>query len=286
MANLVKVGNIKTSFVFLGEHCEIQVCFLDKTANAPVTVTRPSFKVLDSNGNEVSLRILKPLSPMSNKEGYYKVTFLSNSGLSVGTYTIVFSGYYPDDSKPKNKIEITSQIEILAVDNVQIKMDLLQRRVHDHITELYQIDDPEQYKFDEGDLYNALKLASDRWNEEPPTTEFGVNNLASTVDNFPFPALELDIAEYYLLTPEIILEIWNTISYSDDVQFNINRAPMLQSYVQMKMQNVEQRLKAIKKDWVWRNTRVKGIKSTKIPTRALRQLSFVPQLSFISTGGY
>lgn len=286
MANLVKVGNVKTSFIFLGEHCEIQVCFLDKTAQAPVTVTNPSFQILDSNGNEVTVRILKHLSPMENREGYYKVTFLATGALTDGRYDLVFSGYYPDDSKPKNKIEIKSSIEIVPVDNLQITMELLKRRVHDHLTEFYQIDDPETYKFDDGDLYGALKMATDRWNEQPPVTEEGVNNLASTVDNFPFPALQLDLAECYLLTPELLLEIWNTISYSDDISFNVNRAPMLQSYIQWKMQDLTQRLMKIKPDWVWRRTRVKGIKSTKMPLRALRQLSFLPQLSFLSTGGY
>jgi len=286
MANLVKVGNVQTSFVFLGEHCEIQVVFLDKTANAPVTVVNPSFSILDSNGNAVNVRILKPLSPIGNKEGTYKVTFLATNVLTNGTYDLVFSGYYPDNTKTKNKIEIKSTIEIITVDNLQVKMELLKRSVHDHITELYQIDDREKFKFDDGDLYSALRKATDRWNEEPPATPPSYSNLAFTVDSFEFPALQIDLAECYLLTPELILEIWNTINYSDDISFNINRAPMLQSYVTWKMNDITQRLNKIKKDWVWRTTRVKGIKSTRIPTRALRQLSFVPALSFLSTGGY
>lgn len=286
MANLVKVGQVQTSFVFLGEHCEIQVTFLDNTAGAPVTVVKPQFQMLDSNKNSVNLRILKPLAPMVNKEGTYKVTFLTTATTpTIGTYDLVFSGYYPDDSKAKNKLEIRSSIEIMTVDSVQTKMDMLQRQVHDHLTEFYQIDDPEKYKFDDGDLYMALKKATDRWNEEPPTTEQG-NNMMATIENIPFPAIQMDLAECYLLRPEIILEIWNTITYSDDISFTINRAPMLQSYVNWLLQDCTQRIMKIKKDWIWRNLHIKAIKSTKIPTRALRQMSFIPQLSFISTGGY
>jgi len=286
LANIVKADSVKTSFVFLGEHCEIKVVFLDKVANAPVTVVNPSFKIKDSAGNDINLRILKPLTPMGNQDGLYHVTFLTtNGGLTTGTFDLVFTGYYPDNTKEDNKLEIKSSIEVFAVDTIQTKMDMLKRKAHDHIAQAYEIDNPEEFKFDDGDLYSALKQATDRWNEEPPVTVHP-SNLEATIENAPFPQIQMDFAECYLLRPEIILEIWNTIQYSDQVTFNINRAPMLQSLMQATLNDVTQRIKLVKKDWVWRNTSVHALKSSKLPLRALRQISMTPQLGFISSGGY
>lgn len=282
MANLTTIGQPETNFISLGSHCEIRVTFLDKRGKAPVTVSNPSFKILKEDKTEVNLRTLKPLAPTGKRTGEYKVSFLSD-GLTSGRYLLNFTGWYPDrkGTEEDNKIEVNSEVEIFGVDGVQVIIDLLRNQLHDHVPEQYKIDNPEEFKWEDGDLYNALNKSLSAWNSSDPPSQG--NDVITRIEDFPFLDILLLGGEWYALNQEGILEIWNTMTYSDDITFTLNRFPMLMQKLQMVQQMWLEKIKTSKKVWAWQQVHVRGIKSMKLPVRALRQLSMTPQLSFLSS---
>lgn len=274
---------IQNNFLFLGEHCEIKTIFKDSVAGANVNVKAPELVIKDIDDNVMNLRYLVPLCPTGAKDGEYYSTFLTE-GLSEGRYYITATGYYPDDTTPANKLTNTDEIEVRAIDTVQGYINVLREQLNDHLPMLYLIDDPEKYRWSDGELYNCLKRSVAAYNETPPVSLTATGSY--TLDNFPHFDLMLWGAEFYALNQKGLLEIFNTIIYNDDISFTIDRFPKLMQKLAMLIQNWLIKMKEMKKDEMWRRAKPVGIKSTKLPGRVIRNLSFVPAFSFLGNSGY
>lgn len=281
MANVQEINKLNSSFHFLGEMCEIKCIFTQPTTGAPVHVFNPKFKIIKSDGTDVNLRTLVPLSPTGIKEGEYKTSFLSD-GITDGIYDLEFSGYYPDADDEKNKIVLTSKVEIFQVDSVQVLINMLRTQLHDHLPSLYWIDNTETYKWEDTDLYNALQMSVDAWNATPPVSH---GARMATIDTFPYRNTLLEGAEYYALNQKYILENWNKLQYSDDISFQIDRTGGLLNKINILVQTWRNNLVTMKRDYAIRVlSNPKGIKSLRLPTRVLQQLSLTPVFSFLSSG--
>jgi len=286
MANVQQVDKIESKFQFVGEFCEIRLSFLDKISNAPVIVQNPSMKV-EKKINDVfesfPLELLVGLSPSGAKYGEYRTTFFSDN-LEQGTYRMIFSGFYPDVSKQENLIELKSEFEVFPVSDFQSLLFSLRIQLADNKPELYWIDDPDKFRWDDGELFNAFKWSMDNWNATPPVSSG--NNLLNKNNLLSFPLVSVIMigAEYFALNQKYNLENFNKLGYSDDLSFNIDRASGIMSKLQMLQQGWLDKLSVMKKDYTLRHTNALGIKSTRIPARALKQLSLVPSMSFISSG--
>lgn len=282
MNNITEINSIQPSFVFLNRYCEVRTIFRDKTANAPVNVVRPRFSISRSSDNSpVSVTMMKPLSATGATEGEYSVSFLSDK-LVEGVYKVKASGYYPDNSTEANLIEQEDEFEVMNVDNIQAMINKLRVQLHDHLPKLYVIDDPEKFRWSDGELFECLERAVDFWNETPPTSASSTYSL----ETFPHPDLVFWGGEFFALNMKGLLEIFNTIQYNDDISFTIDRFPKLQQKMQMLLNTWVTRVKELKKYQTWSKTSPLGIRSTKLPLRALQGLSLTPFFSFLSGSGY
>jgi hypothetical protein len=277
-----QINQLESSFHFLGEYCELKVIFKEKKTNAPVQVVNPQF-IIKKDNNPITLRTLVPLSPTGIKTGEYKTSFLS-TGLTTGIHDLTFTGFYPDEKAEKNRIEITSSFQIFEVDGVQTLLMMLRTQLHDHRPKLYWLDATDEYKWEDKDLYNALQFSVNAWNSTPPVS---YQNSLATIDSHPFVGMLLQGAEYFAIQQKYVIENWNKLSYSDDTTLNIDRTGGLMQLLQTLQQTWLENMKLTKKDYVLRVQGVpKGIKSIRIPTRALMNLSLTPAFSFLSNGGY
>lgn len=281
MNNVSEFGNIESNFIFLNRYCTIVTTFKDNTASAPVSVVRPTLSVT-KDGNPVTLQIMKPLSPTGATEGQYSASFLSDN-LTEGIYKIKATGYYPDNTAEVNLLSQEDEIQIMNVDNIQSMINMLRVQLHDHLPKLYIIDDPEKFRWEDGELFQCLERAVDFWNETPPISSL---NSSYSLDTFPHPDVMLWMGEFYALNMKGLLEIFNTMSYNDDISFTIDRFPKIQQKMQMLLNTAVQRIKEMKKDSTWRRSKPLGIRSTKLPLRAIQGLSLQPFFSFLSGSGY
>lgn len=276
-------------FHFLNRYCEIVTTFTDDSG-AGVDVVSQGIKInqkISDNGSdgeykEVPVTIMVPFSPSGLKQGEYKVSFLSDN-LVEGEYLIEAWGYYPDKSIEGNKQTKKDKFQIYSVNSTQKYVMMLRNQVSDHLPQLYIIDPKTTFKWNDGDLFIALERSVQFWNETPPLT-YAYSNY--TIDNFPFFDIMLWGGEIYALNQKGILEIWNTLNITDEVAFNIDRSGKVLSLAQQFSNMWVLKIKEMKKDLIIRRTRVQGIKSIKFPLRAIRALSFIPNLSFLSTGGF
>ena len=276
-------------FHFLNRHCEIVTTFTDDSG-AGVNVTNQGVKIsqrINDNGpdggyQEIPVTIMVPFSPSGLKDGEYKVSFLSDN-LVESEYLIEAWGYYPDKNIESNKQTKKDKFQIYSVNSTQKYVMMLRNQLHDHLPQLYIIDSKTQFKWNDGDLFIALERSVEAWNETPPLS---VPYSNYTIDNFPYFDIMLWGGEIYALNQKGILEIWNTLNISDEVAFNIDRSGKVISLAQQFSNMWFQRIKDMKKDLEARRTRVQGIKSLRFPIRAIRALSFIPNLSFLSSGGF
>lgn len=280
MNNVSEFGSIESNFIFLNRYCTVLTIFRDNTASAPVSVVRPTLSVT-KDGTPVTLKIMKPLSPTGATEGQYSASFLSDN-LTEGIYKIKASGYYPDNTKEENLLEQEDEIQIMNVDNIQSMINMLRVQLHDHLPKLYIIDDPEKFRWEDGELYQCLERAVSFWNETPPVSA----KTTYTLDNYPHSDLMLWMAEFYALNMKGLLEIFNTISYNDDISFTIDRFPKIQQKMQMLLSTCIQRVKELKKYEAWSRQAPLGIRSTKLPLRAIQGLTLQPFFTFLSGSGY
>ena len=288
MANIpVTVEQVDSQYHFLGEFCEIKIVFLDN-ANAPVPVINPEItfqkKQEEDKYELVTITPLTPLSPSGAKEGEYRTTFFSDN-LEVGRYKVIFKGYYPDTSKVENLIEREVEFETFEINGFQSLIEMLRVQLSDHRPELYLIDDPDSFRWNDGDLYSAIKSAMDFWNQTVPVSVGNSIINKDNILNFPIIGSVMLLAEYFGLVQKYNLETVNTITYSDDMTFTIDRSQRLMTRIQQIQQWMENSLINSKKDYVLRySAKVRGIKSTRIPMRALKNLSMTPAFSFLSSG--
>lgn len=281
---------ILPSFHFLGRHCEISTTFTDPISGAPIQVLSPKIKIskkINSDGGKdnyekVEVQTLVDFTPNPLIFGQYKTSFTSDK-LGIGEYLVEAEGWYPDTSIGENRLEKTERFQIHEVSSVQSYIIMLRTQLSDHLPELYIIDDPTKYRWNDGDLFMALERSVQFWNETPPNSSF-ISKY--TIDNFPYWDIMLWGAEFYALNQKGLLEIFNTMNYSDQNAFNLDRWPKVQQKAQMLLDNWVKRVASMKYDLTIRKVKILGIKSTKMPLRAIRALSFIPNLSFMSTGGY
>lgn len=279
---MANVQEIPTYF-YINQYCQVKILFVDNINGANVNVTNPAFNIY-KDGTNIPLTYIRKIGSTGVKTGEYSVSFITDT-LEEGTYTAIATGYYPDATSNQNKITYTSTFDIFDVDNIQQYIRMLRIQLADDFPSAYLIDDPEKYRWTDEQLYSCIYRAVQYWNETPPVST-GVN--LYTVETFPHIDTMLLIAEYYALNMKGILEIFNTIQYNDDTSFTIDRYPKLQSKMSEVLNLFKERVGKMKSDEIFRKTMPLGIKSTRLPIRALRSLSFSsPYLQFLgNSGGY
>lgn len=274
MANLSNVP----SLVYLKGLSELKVKFIQPSTGALLPVKNPNLEMFKNN-NKIDLTFVKNLQPLGTRDGEFGCSFLTDN-LTAGQYNIIATGYYPDNSSEENKIIHTADFDIFEVSTVQQYLNALRVQLNDYLPSRYLIDNPNENLWSDTDLYNALEQSVNYFNDTPPTTA----NIKYTVATMPFVSIMLLGGEYFALNQREILEIFNTIQYTDDISFTIDRSPKLHTKAEQILNKFDERCKIIKKDMIFRRSDVRMIKSSKLPLRALRFMSFIPQFSFVSSG--
>lgn len=269
------------TLVYLKGLSELKVKYIQPSTGALIPVRKPSLQLFKGS-TEVPLTFVKGLQPLGTRDGEYSCSFLT-AGLTADSYNFKAVGYYPDDSTEENLITQTADFDIFEVSTVQQFLNMLRIQLNDYIPARYTIENPNANLWNDTDLYNALEQAVQFFNDTVPAPA----GLKFTVETMPYVNLMLMGAEYFALNQREILEIFNTIQYNDDISFTIDRASKLHTKADQVLQIFKERSKEIKKDIIFRRTDIRILKSSKLPLRALRFMSFIPQFSFVSSGfGY
>lgn len=262
---------------FVGSHVEVQTTF--ETPNgSPVNVTKPK-ATFKKDSVEFLPKVLVPFSSSNLKQGLYRTTFLTNTDQwTAGSYEIILSGYYPDSTTEENLIRQTASLEVSDIASEQTFIEKLRSQVADDLPRLFRIDDPEEFKLSDGEYYSCLELSVSTWNSTPPIGK----SISYEISNFPYLDLLITGGEIYAINKLMMLEIWNTIQYNDDISFTIDRSGKLQSKWQSLQSWYTTRLNAAKKDAAIRASRgTKVLLGSKYPLRTLRALSFNKNFSFV-----
>ena len=266
------------TLMYLKGLSELKVKFIQESTGALLPVRNPDLKMYKGS-NEVDLVYVKHLQPMGTRDGEFSCSFLTDN-LTAGKYNIKATGYYPDDSTEANLVTHLADFDIFDVSSIQQYLNMLRIQLDDYLPSKYLIDNPNENRWSDTDLFNALQQAVNYFNDIPPTTA----SIKFKVETMPYVGLMMMGAEYFALNQKEILEIFNTIQYNDDISFTIDRSPKIHAKAEQILQLFKENCKAIKKDMIYRNIDVKMIKSSKLPLRALRFMSFIPQFSFVSSG--
>lgn len=266
---------------FVGSHVEVFGNFEDPQSQAPVNVLSPK-TTFRRDGDLFVPKILVPLSNQGTEVGKYRTTFITEPNVWVpGSYEIELSGYYPDKEREGNKISYKAALEVSNIASEQSYIELLNNQLSLDLPNLFLIDDPTKFRLSDGDLYSCLQLSVSMWNSTPPVTSIG-SILYYEIDTMPYVDLLITGAEIHAINKLMMLEIWNTIQYNDDISFTIDRAPKLQSKWQSLQTWYTRRLEQAKKDAAIRATRgAKVLLGARFPLRTLRALSFNRQFSFV-----
>lgn len=266
-----------------GDHVEFNCRFV--TGGTYVNVVSPACAMATTGGTPISVAaasMLVPFSKDSSEVGRYKICFLS-SGLSDGEYQITMSGLFPDASG--DTLSLSSLFSVRTAPTIQTYINMVRSALMDILPQLYLIENPEQFLYHDGQLYDALQRSLNAINMTPPVRYvFDFNTV-------PWPNLLIDGAMIYALTSRGVLEISNTLSYNDEISFAIDRAGKLQSMAQMFYANwVTERIR-VKRDYSWSRAKAIGLMSTRLPFTLIRTFSFSPGLkntfdSVQNWGGY
>lgn len=273
----VPAGNLVAS---IGGLIEVTTTFMDKK-KAPTYVYNPkaTFKQGDIDVTD-SIEILTGFGPTGLNVGEYKMTFIT-SNWTPGTYKVTLLGYTdPEDKDGRESSKLTSEgiFQVTDMSPKQGHIDLLRMVLADDIPQFYVIDDPTKFRFQDGQLFSFLKMSVSQWNSTPPVSTGSQNSLyvnPDKFDRFPFMDLLITGAELIALNRETILEILNTLEYTDDITFRIDRAPKFMQKYQMLQTWYTQRLEKAKKDAAMRLTYSMGasaLLSTRLPFRIIRAL--------------
>jgi hypothetical protein len=214
--------------------------------------------------------------PVGDSAGHYKFEFMV-AGMSPGMYDIIFEG---EDPTPGGygPLVVTGGFVVGWVTRLKELVYRLRDRLFDFDPTLYQLMDQKQVWTDNG-LMLALQSAIDTINIFPVASRF-------TIETFPHPGLVIEGGYANALMSRSVLEVFNTMSYSDGHSLQIARSAELRGLAQQAEADFKQLAKSYK-DW-WSlygddNLDASGVGigmgSQSIPLQISRILSWMPNMS-------
>lgn len=256
-------------------------CYCDfAVSGTPVWVTSPSFKLLGPlpSSGDATPTLLRPLQRVDTGEvGVYITTFLTN-GIKEGNYTVQFTGNY--GSTPLTTL---GSMSMRPGDRTQAVIDNLRVALSDKynswIPNQYLTFDPQKHRWEDYELYAALKRAVDDINNAiPPTPE------NFTIGDCPALSLMMLGGQMYALLAKGILEASNFFDITLPVRVTLYKGDKYRDFASFIAQNYYQTLIMWKKGWVIATMRPKIVTMLRVPMRVLRPLS--DNLFFHSVAGW
>ena len=162
----------------------------------------------------------------------------------------------------------------------QTYIELLRGALHDFSGTLYFIEDNSKFFFEDGQLYGALIRALNHISDAKSS-----RYRFSTFLECPWPSLLIDFGVLYALHQRSVTETINDISYNDEINFNIKRAPGFISALQVFKASLDQELKTVKLDYSFARTGFIGMGTTRCPMAISRIFSFIPQAAGLFSWG-
>lgn len=204
----------------------------------------------------------------------YTTTFLT-TGLSPGTYTVDFTGVYNSET-----LHVSGEFSLYTVAREQALINTLRSLLKDTLPQLYIVNIPDQdtFKWRDGELYDCIMQAQNLMNSAPPST------IKFTLSNNPFESYLLNFAVMYALQQRQMLEIQNAINYSDEINFNIDRAGKYASVANVYASFWWQQWILTKKDYNFHQIQHAAVISNRYPLHFIRPLSLLPNSK--NTFGY
>ncbi len=259
-------------------HVEVKCTF--SSGGTAVNVTSPAFNIHHGNGvtgatvTIPAAKLLVPFSKDGSGTGKYRASFLGDTWLPDGDYTFAMTGAFSGGT-----ISNTGIFSARSAGTIQTYIEMLRSALHDYDGIVYLIEDQDKFLVSDGQLYGALNRALNHINDVKPAA------YRFALDNCPWPSLLLDFAVVYALHQLMVLSIPNTISYSDEISFTIDRSAKYQSALQVFKASLEQDLRATKMNYAFSRTGFIGMGSTRIPYAISRIFSFIPQASGLFAWG-
>jgi len=273
---IVDYSKQTTGIAYEESHVTLYCQFL--VDNTPVYVENPTFE-LRYNSNPVSnLYLLTPLHRSEDKEGYYKVTFLTN-GLQEGDYEVYFSGIYEG-----NLLEITGNLTLKKTPRVQYLIDMLHTSLgatYDlKVPKQYLIYDPNKHFWEDGKLYSFLQLALQDINAMPPlSTGF-------TLEDVPITNYLIMGAQIYAIMSIVAMEIGAYFDVSVPIRINLYKGDKWENLARFYENRYLENLRKWKRYYTFITTRPGAITSLRIPYRVLRPLTVNRLTKILTPNGY
>ncbi len=259
-------------------HVEVKCTF--SSGGTAINVTNPAFNIHHGNGvtgATVSIpaaKLLVPFSKDGSGTGKYRATFLGDTWLPDGDYTFAMTGAFSGGT-----ITNTGIFSARSAGTEQTYIELLRSALHDYSGVLYLIEDREKFFFEDGQLYGALNRALNHINDAKSS------RYRFTLTTVPWPSLLLDFGVVYALHQRSVREVADTVQYSDEISFTIDRSSKYISALQVFKASLDQDLKTIKMDYSFSRTGFIGMGTTRVPYSLSRIFSFIPQASGLFAWG-
>ena len=195
-------------------------------AGAYLDVTLPTVQV-SKDGIPVPLKTLSPTVGTALYQlnrvsvGMYSFVFYTQ-GLVPGLYTIVFSGGDPTTAPNYGVLTITGGFTLGSVSYELNLVMKLRQQLMDYDPRLYTIIDQNSTVWRDECLLGYLGSALTDINMTPTPSNFGM------VD-FPYAGILIDGGYGRALRAASVLEIWNTMTYTDEISFSVDRSQKLQA---------------------------------------------------------
>ena len=260
-------------------HVEVKCTF--SSGGTAVNITNPIFNIYSGpgvTGTTVSIPAANNLVPFSKDgsgTGKYRATFLGDTWLPDGDYTFAMTGVYSGGT-----ITNTGIFSARSAGTIQTYIELLRSALHDWDSVIYYIENNDAFYFDDGQLYGAVNRALNHISDcKPSAYRFG------TFASCPWPSLLLDFGVVYALHQKSVIETVNSISYQDEVSFNIDRSGKFITALQVFKAGLEQDLRSTKMNYAFSRAGAIGMGTTRVPYAISRIFSFVPQASGLFSWG-
>lgn len=188
-----------------------------------VDVTSPKGYIKDSTGTKLALKTLNVETSLGSKEytltrlgtGFYSISFYTDR-MTHGIYDLCFEG--TGSVLPYNPITVTGQFVVGFVSRHQDLIYRTRQQLQDVDPSLYTLISPLINAWTDPSLLGFIEATLNDLNFIPPSSVF-------TIDSCPVWSMLVDGAVVKALRAASVRENWNTMSYSDEYNLSISRAP-------------------------------------------------------------
>lgn len=268
--HLHNVNEASKDLYYTDAHIEL-VCLFKKD-DVAVEVVNPTATFSPT----APLTILRHFSRSEDVEPEIKyVTTFLTTGLDPGDYTVQFSGEYQGET-----LTASGEFSLYTVNRTQTLINLVRSMLKDVLPQLYiaNIPDEDTFKWRDGELFDCLGLAQNLMNSAPPV------DIKFTLTSNPFEAYLINFAVMYALQQRQMLEIQNSINYSDEINFSIDRQGKYASVGNVYVSTWWMQWVLAKKAYAFSKINHKVVISNRYPLHFIRPLSMLPNSK--NTFGY